>query len=474
MSSFQTVISAFQDAHVLVVGDAILDEYLTGDCSRISLEAPVPIVRVTGTRSVLGGAANTAANVVSLGGRATIVSLVGPDEAGRVLQERAREANIQLITVSDGRPTLRKTRVVGQHQQIVRLDHEDLSRATPECEREFIARIDSCIDACDIVVVSDYAKGLISAVTGPAIIERAHRAGRQVIVDPRPQNRQCYEGCDYLTPNWREGCALLGTTEAESSSEGPHAVGARLASRLNANVLLTLGGDGMLFTSATGTEQFAVPTVAQEVYDVSGAGDTVAAAFALARAAGADHRTAVAIANKAAGVVVGKFGTATVLVAELLDELPRLMSRDELSQLGASLRRSGKRIVTINGSFDVLHAGHLYILQRAREQGDVLIVGLNSDASVAAYKGPDRPVMTERQRAELLLALRVVDYVHIFNEPNPIAFIDAIQPHVHVNGAEYGEDCVEAEVVRKHGARLHLIERLPGASTTGLLERLRS
>jgi len=474
MSAFQTVISAFQDAHVLVVGDAILDEYLTGDCSRISPEAPVPIVRVTSTRSVLGGAANTAANVVSLGGRATIVSLIGDDEAGRIIQQQARAADIQLITISDGRPTLRKTRVVGQHQQIVRLDHEDLSRARPDCERETIDRVESCLSACDIVVVSDYAKGLISEVTGPAIIERAHRAGRQVIVDPRPQNRRCYTGCDYLTPNWREACALLGVTEAESSSDGQHAIGSHLANKLNAHVLLTLGGDGMLFTSADGAEQFAVPTVAQEVYDVSGAGDTVAAAFALARAAGADHRTAVAIANRAAGVVVGKFGTATVLATELLDELPRLVTRDELARLGTSLRQSGKRIVTINGSFDLLHAGHLYILQKAREQGDVLIVGLNSDASVAAYKGPDRPVVSERQRAAILLALRSVDYVHIFNEANPIAFIDALQPHVHVNGAEYGENCVEADIVKKHGARLHLIERLPGASTTGLLERLKS
>jgi rfaE bifunctional protein nucleotidyltransferase chain/domain len=157
-----------------------------------------------------------------------------------------------------------------------------------------------------------------------------------------------------------------------------------------------------------------------------------------------------------------------------LNELPRLISRDELSQLGASLRRHGQRIVTINGSFDVLHAGHLYILQQAQAQGDVLIVGLNSDSSVTAYKGPGRPIVSERQRADMLLALRYVDYVHIFDEPDPVAFIDAVRPHVHVNGAEYGEECVEADVVKKHGARLHLIERLPGSSTTGLLERLRS
>jgi D-beta-D-heptose 7-phosphate kinase/D-beta-D-heptose 1-phosphate adenosyltransferase len=227
----------------------------------------------------------------------------------------------------------------------------------------------------------------------------------------------------------------------------------------------------MSFFSRDGHEHFAEPTVAREVYDVSGAGDTVAAAFALARGAGAGHREAVSVANKAAGIVVGKFGTATVTAAELLgnEEPARLLSREDLTASSTLLRASGKRIVTVNGSFDLLHPGHLHIQREARRQGDVLFVGLNSDRSVRRYKGADRPIVTEAVRAELLLALRDVDFVHIFDETDPIAFIEAVRPDVHVNGVEYGETCIEAATVRRLHARLHLVERIPGHSTSDLV-----
>jgi D-beta-D-heptose 7-phosphate kinase / D-beta-D-heptose 1-phosphate adenosyltransferase len=468
------LVSNFVNRRVLVFGDAILDEYLSGDCSRISPEAPVPVVRVHSTRQVLGGAANTAANVAALGGKATLVALVGKDQAGDTLAACARDAGVDLHAVHGGAPTLRKTRVVGQHQQIVRLDYEDPRLIESSTEGAVLAGFDALIDTADIVVLSDYAKGFFSQQLAEQLIERAHRAGRQVVVDPRPQHREHYLACDYITPNWRESRGLLGLPDADVSAEGARLVARQLATALGSNVVLTLGAGGISFCSRTGDEQFAMPTLAREVFDVSGAGDTVVATLALSLASGADHMSAVALANKAASVVVGKFGTATLTVDELLGDhdARRLIPRQSLRALAATLRARGKRLVTVNGSFDVLHGGHLYILNEARRQGDVLIVGLNSDASVRGYKGPSRPIVPEQQRAEMLLALRMVDYVHIFDEAEPIAFLDELHPDVHVNGAEYGENCVERDVVVRNGGRLHLVDRIPNLSTSAIAGQL--
>jgi D-beta-D-heptose 7-phosphate kinase/D-beta-D-heptose 1-phosphate adenosyltransferase len=383
---------------------------------------------------------------------------------------------VTLRGVVHGRPTLRKTRVVGQQQQIVRLDYEEVTAPEAAVETALLAEVTAALPSCDIVVISDYAKGVVSERVAQTIIAAAHAAGLAVVVDPRPQHRQYYQGCDYLTPNWKESRALLGLPEADATAEGAATVARALATAIDANIVLTLGPHGMLFQGREGGEQFALPTLAREVFDVSGAGDTVVAAFALARAAGADHPTAVTLANRAASVVVGKFGTATVTPEELLaaTETGRLLSRRALAGLAARLRGQGKRIVTTNGSFDLLHAGHLHLLSEARQRGDVLIVGLNSDASVRRYKGPTRPIVPERQRAALLLALRPVDYVHIFDEPDPIAFLRELAPDVHVNSAEYGSDCIESGTVRQRGGTLHLVERLPGFSTTHLVDALQT
>lgn len=469
-------VSDFRYRQVLVLGDVILDEYLLGECGRLSPEAPVPVVRVSRTRQVLGGAGNTAANIVSLGGRATLVGLLGEDEAGATLRRCAAEAGVKLEGVPKRGGTLRKTRVVGQSQQIVRLDYEEGRSPEPDVTERILELVSRRLDACDIVVISDYAKGFLSPALAREIIDRAHAVGRQVVVDPRPQHRSCYAGCDYLTPNWREARELLGWLDAPASASEVNAVAEALSSQLETNVVLTLGPEGIAFCSRGGGERFGLPTVAREVFDVSGAGDTVVAAFSLALASGADHRTAVNLANRAASVAVGKFGTATVTPEEILEDTDalRLVPRRALAPLAATLRARGRRIVTINGSFDLLHAGHLHILSEARRQGDVLVVGLNSDASVCRYKGPDRPVVPERQRAEMLLALRMVDYVHIFDEADPVPFLKEVGPDVHVNGAEYGENCVENETVRSGGGRLHLVGRIGDLSTSGLVASLQS
>lgn len=443
------VVSGFKHRRVLVLGDAILDEYLLGDCSRISPEAPVPVLKVNGSRRVLGGAANTAANVVSLGGQATLIALVGADDAGRTLARCAADAGIQLHAVNHGAATLRKTRVVGHQQQIVRLDYEEIPTPSTTIESAIVRLFDASVATCDIVVISDYAKGFLSQSLSQAIIQRAHDAGRCVIVDPRPQHRDYYKGCNYLTPNWRESRALLRLLDAEPSPDAVAAVARALASEVGTNVILTLGPHGIAFCSRNGAEQFALPTIAREVFDVSGAGDTVVAAFALARASGADHAAAVALANRAASVVVGKFGTATVTPDEILQDgdARRIVPRHALGPLATTLRAKGKRIVTVNGAFDVLDNGHLHILSEARQRGDVLIVALNSDASVRSCTRSDRPFVPEQHRAEMLLALRIVDYVHIFDEPDPIAFLEELRPDVHVNGSRYGESCIESQTV---------------------------
>jgi D-beta-D-heptose 7-phosphate kinase/D-beta-D-heptose 1-phosphate adenosyltransferase len=357
---------------------------------------------------------------------------------------------------------------------MVRLDYEEVQLPTSAVEAEVLKRFDEALPAHDIVVISDYAKGFLSARVSRAIIDRAHAAGRRVIVDPRPQHRDWYVGCDYITPNWKEARGLLRLGEGEPTADAISATAEALGHELHSNVVMTLGPHGIAFCSADGREQFSQPTMAREVFDVSGAGDTVVAAFGLACASGADHETAVAIANKAASVVVAKFGTATVTPQEILYDTDRrrLIERVALAELSARLKAQGKRIVTVNGSFDVLHAGHLHILNEARRQGDVLIVGLNSDASVRGYKGPERPVVTERRRAEMLLALRMVDYVHIFGEADPRAFLEQIRPHVHVHGAEYGEDCIESDTVKRGGGVVHIVPRIPGLSTSGLVSAL--
>src|SRR5262245_37452866 len=293
-------VSAFPRKRILVLGDAILDEYLLGDCSRISPEAPVPVLKVTSSRQVLGGAGNTAANIVSLGGQASLIALVGSDAGGDTLRRCATDAGIDFHPIEHGATTLRKTRVVAHQQQIVRLDYADVPPQDQAAQDEILRVFDDCIAAADVVVISDYAKGLVSYALMQSIIQRAHQHGCPVIVDPRPQHKACYRGCDYLTPNWNECRALLGLSEAEATSENVGEVARLLSTELHTNVVLSLGPHGIAFCSASGDEEFSVPTLAREVFDVSGAGDTVVAAFALARAAAADHRSAVALANQAA------------------------------------------------------------------------------------------------------------------------------------------------------------------------------
>jgi len=312
------VLQQIAGTRVLVLGDVIADEYLVGDSSRISAEAPVPVLNFTGEHATLGGAGNTAANVASLGGVPTLLGLVGDDRAGADLAERCGRAGITFVPLRDGRPTTRKVRVISQQQQLLRIDYEQTAAIDREHQEKLLDEFTSRLEACAIVVVSDYAKGLLTNDVCREVIRRAHAAGREVVVDPRPQNAAFYWSCDYLTPNWKESLGLLGEHDSSYSPENVRRVGTLVTRRFRSNVLLTLGPRGIAFFNRDGGEPFVMAAEAQEVFDVSGAGDTVAAVFSLARAAGCDPPVAVALANRAAAVVVGKRGTATVSPDELL------------------------------------------------------------------------------------------------------------------------------------------------------------
>jgi len=473
------ILSRFPSRTILVLGDVFLDEFVSGDCSRLSPEAPVPVLKVDDarTRRVLGGAANTAANVASLGAHAVLIGISGDDWHGRQFEALTGSLGIVYERVRDGRPTMRKTRLVGQGQQLLRLDYEETPTAGPEASAAILAAFRKHLPAAAMVVLSDYAKGFLTRETTQAILREAHAAGKEVLVDPRPQHADYYAGCDYITPNWKESQGLLGQSECDPADGLITQNGLALRQRLGAHVILTLGARGITFFDRETGSHFNLPTQAREVFDVSGAGDTVAATFALARAAGAGLEDSVRMANKAAGVVVGKFGTATVTREELAEGewgTARLVARGNLASLSRSLKAQGKRVVTINGSFDVLHAGHAHILEEAKAQGDVLIVGMNSDVSVKAYKGEKRPIVPQAERARMLLALRAVDYVHIFDETEPMPFLAEVLPDVHVNGSEYGPDCIEAPLVKAHGGRIHIVSKVPGFSTSELLARIRA
>ncbi len=472
-------LTRIRGAKILVLGDSMVDEYLTGDCSRLSPEAPVPILRVDPgkTRQVLGGAANTAANIASLGGEPVLFTLRNArDVAGITFDALCAASNIGLEAFDDGRPTLTKTRLVGQRQQLLRLDREDTTEISSELAGAILASARRHLSDARAIVVSDYAKGVFTEELARAILEVARGAGIPVLVDPRPQHGSRYRGVDYVTPNWKESLGLLGWDACEASPEKVSAAGDALRKRFASHVLLTLGPEGLAFFDRDSGESFRLPTSAREIFDVSGAGDTVAAAFVLGISAKLSIRDAAEFANRAAGIVVGKLGTATVTREELLQDSlngTRLVERAGLAALAMLLRKQAKRIVTVNGSFDLLHAGHLHILEEAKRQGDVLIVGLNSDASVKRYKSADRPLVPEAERARMLLALRCVDYVHVFDEEEPMPFLDEVRPDVHVNGSEYGTDCIEAPLVRSHGGRIHVVEKIPGLSTTGIIEKIR-
>jgi D-beta-D-heptose 7-phosphate kinase / D-beta-D-heptose 1-phosphate adenosyltransferase len=486
MFDFDALSHAIVSRTVLCVGDLMLDEFVYGEVSRISPEAPAPVIAVARSETNIGGAGNVARNVASLGARCIFVGLIGDDEAGAKLKAQlALESRIESVLVCDPeRPTTRKVRFVSEHfsTHMLRADWELAQPASAGIEQKLIDAILPLLPRADIVLLSDYAKGALTARVIRNVIDAARKLGKRVIVDPKSANFALYRGATLLTPNRKE---FSEATRSRADSEKSIADAAPDAMQLAdcEAMLVTQSEHGMTLVPRAG-EAIHVPAHPVKVRDVSGAGDTVAAALALALAAGADWETSLRMANAAAAVAVSKKGTAVVTLAELRRKiLPHafLAAEEKIvaagGNLGAQLadwRRQGLRIGFTNGCFDILHPGHVKVLTAARAACDRLIVGLNSDASVKRLKGEGRPVQDERARAEVLAALEAVDLVAIFEQDTPIELIARIRPSVLVKGGDYTrEQVVGHEIVEAHGGEVVLVDLLKGFSTTSLVDRAR-
>ncbi len=484
MFDFDALSHAISSRTVLCVGDLMLDEFVYGEVSRISPEAPAPVIAVQRSETNIGGAGNVARNIASLGGRCIFVGLIGEDDAGaRLKTELARHGGIESVLVCDpARPTTRKVRFVSEHfsTHMLRADWELAQPATADIEQKLIDAALPQIARADIVLLSDYAKGVLTARVIRNIIDAARRLAKRVIIDPKSANFAIYRGATLLTPNRKE---FAEATRSRADTDQSIADAAQDAMQLAdcEAMLVTQSEHGMTLVPRHG-EAIHVPALPVKVRDVSGAGDTVAATLALALAADADWETALRMATAAAAVAVSKKGTASVTAAELRRKiLPHaflaaeekiVASGDDLDAQLLDWRKQGLRIGFTNGCFDILHPGHVKVLTAARGACDRLIVGLNSDASVKRLKGEGRPVQDERARAEVLAALEAVDLVAIFEEDTPIRLITEIKPSVLVKGGDYTrEQVVGHEIVEAHGGEVVLVDVLPGHSTTSLVNR---
>jgi D-beta-D-heptose 7-phosphate kinase/D-beta-D-heptose 1-phosphate adenosyltransferase len=486
MFDFDALSLAIARQTVLCIGDLMLDEFVYGEVSRVSPEAPAPVIAVQRAETNIGGAGNVARNIASLGARCIFVGLVGEDEAGAKLKAQlSQESLIESVLVCDQmRPTTRKVRFVSEHfsTHMLRADWELAQSASADIEQKLIDAIMPLLPRADIVLLSDYAKGVLTARVIRNVIEAARKLGKRVIVDPKNANFAVYRGATLLTPNRKE---FAEATRSRADTDNSIAEAAQDAMQLAdcEAMLVTRGEHGMILVPRRG-EPIHVPAHPVKVRDLSGAGDTVAAALAVALAAGADWESALRIANAAAAVAVSKKGTAIVTSAELRRKiLPHaflaaeekiVATGDELDAHLVDWRKQGQRIGFTNGCFDILHPGHVKVLTAARGACDRLVVGLNSDASVKRLKGKGRPVQDERARAEVLAALEAVDLVVIFEEDTPINLITQIKPSVLVKGGDYTRDRVVGhEVVDTYGGEVLLVEVLPGFSTTSLVDRAR-
>jgi D-beta-D-heptose 7-phosphate kinase/D-beta-D-heptose 1-phosphate adenosyltransferase len=486
MFDFDSLSHAMVSQTVLCVGDLMLDEFVYGEVSRISPEAPAPVIAVQRTETNIGGAGNVARNIASLGARCIFVGLIGDDEAGATLKAQlSQQSLIETMLVCDpSRPTTRKVRFVSEHfsTHMLRADWELASPASAGIEQKLIDAILPLLPRAEIVLLSDYAKGALTARVLRNVIDAARKLGKRVIVDPKSANFAIYRGATLLTPNRREFAEATRSRADTTESIADAAQDAMQLADCDA-MLVTQSEHGMTLVPRNG-EAIHVPAHPVKVRDVSGAGDTVAAVLAVTLAAGADWETAVRMATAAAAVAVSKKGTAIVTAAELRRKiLPHafLAAEEKIVAAGVDLdaqlsdwRKQGLRIGFTNGCFDILHPGHVKVLTAARGACDRLIVGLNSDASVQRLKGEGRPVQDERARAEVLAALEAVDLVAIFEEDTPIKLIAQIKPSVLVKGGDYSrEQVVGHEIVAAHGGEVLLVDILEGFSTTSLVKRAR-
>jgi D-beta-D-heptose 7-phosphate kinase/D-beta-D-heptose 1-phosphate adenosyltransferase len=475
-------LAAFAGCRVVVLGDVMLDRYVSGDVRRISPEAPIPVLRAEQRRSVLGGAGNVAANIASLGARAELIGLVGQDTASDECDAllAAMPAVTAHLVRSAARPTTVKTRFMSGNHQLLRLDEEVTEAPDAQTEITLLAAFSAALPGAGAVVLSDYGKGVLCDGVLLGAIAAATAAGVPVIADPKRADFACYRGVAVLTPNVLEVTAATGI--AATTDAGAAAAGARALSASGAGaVLVTRSERGMTLVRPE-LPPVHLPARAHAVADVSGAGDTMAAALAIALGCGASLPEAAALANAAAGIAVTKPGTAAVAHAELAAALHRhewLTIDEKVADLETALARiaawrsQGLRVGFTNGCFDLIHPGHVRLLARARAACDRLVVALNSDASVRRLKGPERPVQNETARATVMASIASADLVVLFEEDTPERLIQAIRPDVLIKGADYSlEQVVGADIVQAYGGSVALIPLEEGHSTSNTIRRI--
>jgi len=480
-TKFKTFFDRKERPKILVVGDLILDEYIWGGVHRISPEAPVPVLETRSENMALGGAANVANNLVALGCEVYLAGAIGQDEKGDRLFQIIQDQGIH----TEGlfrfvhRPTTSKIRIIAHNQQILRIDKEDNRPITEETEKKLIQFINDTVPQVDTVIGSDYLKGILTGKVLKAVMHRSQKNKKMVVIDPKSHDFSLYQGATVLTPNQKEveqavPIKVNNLHDLERAAE-------YLLSLTKAEALLvTRGKDGMILYRNK-EKPVIIPTHAQEVFDVTGAGDTVVSVFSMAAAVGFSFHESAWLSNMAASIVVGKVGTAIVTLEEINSYLQEEMLRtsrtvleiDELQKIVSLGKSIGKTIVFTNGCFDLLHGGHIEFLQRAKSLGDILVVGLNSDESVRSIKGDGRPIKTQKERANILSALRYVDYITIFNETTPENLIRAVRPDILVKGDDYKiDEVVGREIVEGYGAKVELIPIVKGLSTTKTLEKI--
>jgi D-beta-D-heptose 7-phosphate kinase/D-beta-D-heptose 1-phosphate adenosyltransferase len=475
-----SVIDRLAQATVVVIGDVLLDRFVEGKVGRVSPEAPVAVLNHRSERSLLGGAGNVAANLVAYGAHAILIGVAGDDPAAAELRTHcAGSLGLDCRLVADAsRPTTVKTRYLSGWHQLLRVDAEDASPLAKDIARALLALADAAMAQAGSLVLSDYAKGVLDAGTIPALIAAARAKGIPVVVDPKKADASIFEGATLLTPNADEMARFAGMA-IESDADAEEA-GARVLDKVAVDAILITRGEHGMTLCRPGEPPLHVAAETHRVFDVTGAGDTVAATLAAALAAGLSLSDAVRLANAAAGVAVTKPGTATVSPAELKQALgvaaaANVMTPAEARDQVAAWRRQGLKVGFTNGCFDLLHRGHLHSLDQAARRVDRLVVGLNSDASTARLKGPGRPVQDLDTRAAVLAALKYVDLVVPFDEDTPGPLIETIVPDVLFKGADYAEaDVVGGAFVKANGGRVELLPLLPGYSTTATVGRIRS
>lgn len=462
--------------NILVIGDLMIDHYLWGSCDRISPEAPVQVVNVKKESSVLGGAGNVINNLVTLGSIVDVISVIGNDSVANELKSLLEKIDVPTsnLVVENNRKTSKKSRLIASQQQVLRYDMESIDDINENSHKQIIQTLEKNIDKYSSIILSDYGKGVLTTNLTKEIIKIANKNSIKVLVDPKGKDYSKYKGSYTLTPNKKEAMEATNIDIKDESSLIEALKSLKTQCELEVS-LITLSEQGIAIFD---DELTIKPTVAREVYDVTGAGDTVIASIAFALGNNLDIKDAIYFANLAAGVVVGKIGSATTTLDEIYEyeyslhksnSTSHIKTFDEIKTLSSKLHNQGKKIVFTNGCFDILHVGHVKYLEVAKSYGDVLILGLNADSSVRKLKGPTRPINTQDDRAYILASLESVDYVVIFEEETPYELIKLIKPHVLVKGGDYeGKEVVGQDIADE----LKLVQFVDGKSTTNTIKRI--